>query len=118
MQLQLEDLAYQRQAIDAVVGLFAGQPRNSYENALFYGIRANLVTLSQEEINQNKQRVIAENGISQEAVALDDSIDYCIEMETGTGKTLVYIRTAYELLSSMALPSSSSWFLPSPSDRG
>lgn len=97
MKLQLEELDYQRQAIDSVINVFNGQPRNTFENSVFFGIRSNLITLSPDQIAENKQRIIAENGISEEVANLEDSNDFCIEMETGTGKTLVYVRTAYEL---------------------
>lgn len=97
MKLKLEELAYQRQAIDAVVNIFEGQPRNTFENALFFGIRSNIINLSPEQIAANKRRIIAANNIGEAAAQLEDGIDYCVEMETGTGKTLVYIRTIYEL---------------------
>jgi type III restriction enzyme len=103
MKLKLEELAYQRKAIDAVVNIFEGQPRNTFENALFFGIRSNVISLTPEQIAANKQRIIAENNVSAEVARLDDSIDYCIEMETGTGKTLVYIRTIYELFKQYGL---------------
>ena len=37
------------------------------------------------------------NGLKIEDAKVSDMPDICIEMETGTGKTLVYIRTIYEL---------------------
>ncbi len=103
MQLRLEELAYQRNAIDAIVHIFEGQPRNSFDNAVFFGIRSNVVSLTPEQIAANKRRIIADNHISEAAACLDDSIEYCIEMETGTGKTLVYIRTIYELFKQYGL---------------
>ncbi|NHZ72050.1 MAG: DEAD/DEAH box helicase family protein, partial [Aquificales bacterium] len=103
MKLKLENIDYQRHAIDSVVDLFEGQPRNTFENALLFGIRSNVISLSPEQIAANKRRIIARNNISAESARLDDSIDYCIEMETGTGKTLVYIRTIFELFKQYGL---------------
>lgn len=103
MQLKLEELDYQRNAIDAVVNIFEGQPRNTFDNAVFFGIRSNVVNLTPEQILENKQRIIADNNVNEATACLDDSIEYCVEMETGTGKTLVYIRTIYELFKQYGL---------------
>ena len=103
MKLKLENIDYQRQAIDSVVDLFKGQSRNTFENSVAFGIRSNVLNLSQEQLNANKQRIIAKSNIDEEMACLDDSIEYCVEMETGTGKTLVYIRTIYELFQQYGL---------------
>ena len=97
MQLELEDLDYQRRAIAAVVGVLEGQVKNSFDNSNLFGIQANITDLTPEQIEANKRRIIAENGIAEEDAKLSPDPDVCIEMETGTGKTLVYLRTAYEL---------------------
>lgn len=97
MKQQLEELDYQRQAIDSVVKVFDGQAKNTLENSIFYGIKTNVLSLKQEQINRNKEQIITESGLTPEIARLSDDNDYCIEMETGTGKTLVYIRTLYEL---------------------
>ena len=97
MQLQLEELAYQTTAIQSVISIFDGTNRNTFDNATTEGIRANVTNLSSEEIAQNIRTVTAENGILEDDVRLINEPEYCIEMETGTGKTLVYIKTIYEL---------------------
>lgn len=97
MALRLEDLDYQSVAVAAVVQAFEGQVRNTFERANLFGIHANVVDLTPEQLRENMRRVIAANGISEEDAQLSDVRDICIEMETGTGKTLVYLRTAYEL---------------------
>ena len=97
MQLQLEDLEYQRRAISAVVRVLDGQTKNTFDNSNLFGIQANLTDLTPEQIEQNKRRIITENGIPDTEAKLSVDPDICIEMETGTGKTLVYLRTAYEL---------------------
>lgn len=97
MELELEDLEYQRRAIAAVVGVLDGQIKNTFDNSNLFGIQANITDLTPEQIEANKHRIIAENGIADEEAKLSPDPDICIEMETGTGKTLVYLRTAYEL---------------------
>jgi type III restriction enzyme len=97
MQIPLEDLEYQRRAIDAVVSVLDGQVRNSFDNSNLFGIQANITDLTPEQIETNKKRIIAETGVSEAEARLSPDPDICVEMETGTGKTLVYFRTIYEL---------------------
>lgn len=97
MIYELEDLPYQSHAVTAAVGVLDGQLRNNFDNANFFGIQSNVTNLSLEQIEVNKRRIIQENGIPEEIAKLSPDPDICIEMETGTGKTLVYLRTAYEL---------------------
>ena len=97
MQIPLEDLEYQRRAVGAVVGLFSGQTRNTFDNSNLFGIQANTCDLAPEQFEENKKRILVENGIPEDQARLSSDGDICIEMETGTGKTLVYLRTAYEL---------------------
>lgn len=97
MNIQLEDLDYQRRAIAAVVGVLDGQVKNTFDNSNLFGIQANITDLTPEQLDANKKRIIAENSIAEEDAKLSPDPDVCIEMETGTGKTLVYLRTAYAL---------------------
>src|SRR5680860_254388 len=46
---------------------------------------------------QNIKIVLKENAINDEVAKLTDEQELTIEMETGTGKTLVYIKSIYEL---------------------
>lgn len=111
MKLVFEpDLDYQLQAIDAVCDLFRGQEvsrsefsvtRDRVDGQLPLGITqgdlgvGNRVTLLDEELLANLQTVQLRNGI-----APSDSLasgDFTVEMETGTGKTYVYLRTIFEL---------------------
>ena len=48
-------------------------------------------------IENNIKNVLLENGISASIAKLSNDRDICVEMETGTGKTLVYIKTIFEL---------------------
>ncbi len=104
MKLSFEsNLSYQQEAIQSVVGLFEGQ---AIEDSLFqYDLNekqasfidgiGNKLVLSEEQILANLQKVQNQNEI-----ALSEKLDgmhFSIEMETGTGKTYVYLRTIYEL---------------------
>lgn len=97
MSIQLEDLDYQREAIDAVVDVLDGQIRNTFDNSNLWGIHANTSSLTDAQIEANKKAIILKTGVSEADAALTPGNDICIEMETGTGKTLVYLRTIYEL---------------------
>lgn len=97
MILKLETLSYQEAAIQAIVKVFEGTNENNFDNSCKEGIRANTSKLSFDEIESNFKRIIHENGIPEEVARLSTDKDICIEMETGTGKTLVYIKTIYEL---------------------
>lgn len=97
MSFKLEDLPYQRQAIDAVVRLFEGQQRNYFDLQLQGDCFPNRLDLTRQEIVENIEKIADENGISHGEASVCIDPDYCIEMETGTGKTLVYLRTIYEL---------------------
>ncbi len=97
MELPLEDLEYQRRAIAAVVGVLEGQVRNNFDNSNLFGIQANITDLTPAQIEENKKRILTQNGVAEADAKLSPDNDICIEMETGTGKTLVYFRTIYEL---------------------
>lgn len=104
MKLSFEsNLSYQQDAIQSVVGLFEGQAIedslfqynfNEQQASLIDGI-GNKLVLSEEQILANLQKVQNQNEI-----ALSEKLDgmhFSVEMETGTGKTYVYLRTIYEL---------------------
>ena len=97
MILKLENLAYQETAIQTIVKIFEGTERNSFDNACFEGIRSNTTKMSFDEVQSNFKSIINDNGIPEEVAKLSADNDICIEMETGTGKTLVYVKTIYEL---------------------
>ncbi|MEW1632110.1 DEAD/DEAH box helicase family protein [Streptomyces sp. NPDC089173] len=102
------DLDYQRQAIDAVTGLFRGQEVMASQftvhaypaaHAGFEGFSdrgyGNMLRLDPETILANLHKVQNRTGLAPEPSL--DSMNFTIEMETGTGKTYVYLRTIYEL---------------------
>jgi len=105
-----EAVAYQRQAIEAVCGLFRGQEicrseftvlRDSGDSQARLGFAendlgiGNRLTLLDDEILANLNAIQLANGVPK-SESLDSS-DFTIEMETGTGKTYVYLRTILEL---------------------
>ena len=101
MQFQFEELAYQTNAVSAVVDLFDGQPETRYEFALSSGFNGNIVAnhlaLPLDEIGKNLKEIQARNGISEQSSIGEFGKNFTIEMETGTGKTFVYLKTIFEL---------------------
>ena len=97
MQFRLENPEYQKIAIHSVVDVFRGMEKNTYDNATTEDIRTNYCSLSSAELFANIQKVTEENKIPPANAFLQNSNDACIEMETGTGKTLTYIQTIFEL---------------------
>jgi len=105
MELKLEQLEYQQQAIYAVLSVFNGQAKNTFDNACIEGIRSNILSLSPEDLIKNIKNVAIGNGIKEETANIQPTNDLCVEMETGTGKTLVYIKTIFdELVKSQNVP--------------
>ena len=107
MKLRFEpDLDFQLQAVEAVCGLFRGQEvcrteftvtRDAadlpfHETGMGIG---NRLTLVDDEILENLRDTQLHNGLPQSGSL--ESGDFTVEMETGTGKTYVYLRTIFEL---------------------
>jgi type III restriction enzyme len=97
MEIKLELLEYQETAIKSVVDVFDGNDKNSFDNACKDGIRSNICSLSAEQLTKNIKSVLVENGVDEEVAKLTNEQELTIEMETGTGKTLVYVKSIYEL---------------------
>ena len=114
---------YQTSAIEAVVDLFDGQPadvnqlvtslrllpahpslidrcelsgQGEFDIATEVGAVGNNLVLDEDTILSNLRRVQDRNGLDV-TDGLVDGLQFDIEMETGTGKTYVYLRTAFEL---------------------
>jgi type III restriction enzyme len=89
---------YQKTAVDSVADIFEGQEKSASNQAVadnsLLGIYPNSLSLSQEEVFDNVKKIQERNKISGNAA---DSFDFSVEMETGTGKTYVYLRTIFEL---------------------
>lgn len=97
MEIKLELLEYQETAIKSVVDVFDGNDKNLFDNACTAGIRSNICSLSAEQIAENIKSVLLENGVDEDVAKLTNEQELTIEMETGTGKTLVYVKSIYEL---------------------
>lgn len=108
MKLQFDATQeYQLEAIKAITDLFKGQPLNkgdfeteiaSPENQLQFRnefVVGNNLVLEDETLLKNLQEVQKQHEI-EESKELDGK-HFSIEMETGTGKTYVYLRTIHEL---------------------
>ena len=111
MKIQFKYQAFQRDAAQAVVNAFRGQPLQDffvYRRDVGRGVleldaqgfRNHDILLSDEELTRN----IREVQISQELQPVNHvlrdgngTLALSIEMETGTGKTYTYIKTMYEL---------------------
>jgi len=111
MKLHFEpNLDYQLQAIEAVCELFRGQEicrteftvtRDPADDQMRFGFAqndlgiGNRLTLLDDELLKNLSDIQIRNGLAPaDALA---SGDFTVEMETGTGKTYVYLRTIFEL---------------------
>ena len=127
MKLQFDpNQQYQLDAINAVVNIFAGQSANSDgatrhmdqdgQLSLEATIaRGNSLVLDMAQIIKNTHKIQEKNGIEKSETkegdfsvpmtspleisgeSLKHGMNFSIEMETGTGKTYVYLRTIHEL---------------------
>lgn len=97
MKFKLENPQHQITAIHSVIEVFRGMEKNTYDNAHNEDIHSNVCSLAPQELADNIRRVIEENNVPDDQSHIVPTNDACIEMETGTGKTLTYVQTAYEL---------------------
>ncbi|NLA42176.1 MAG: DEAD/DEAH box helicase family protein [Smithella sp.] len=96
------DQQFQHDAINSVVSVFEGQPLNQggfdtlFGDALFQDAGVgNRLILDEDQILENVNAVQKANGLT--VTNSLDGMNFSVEMETGTGKTYVYLRTIYEL---------------------
>lgn len=123
MKLQFKVQPYQTDAVDAVVDVFAGQPKQdgvvyridpgkakpSASPALFEpsatsdtGLRNAEIALTDQQLLENVHKVQRSRNLPLSAGLADSKAapgvpNLDVEMETGTGKTYVYIKTIMEL---------------------
>ena len=112
MKLKFDStLSYQLEAIKSVTDLFDGQPARSSGFQIDFGKGGSMyndlgigndLALSGELIVQNLHTVQSRNNVPksrklQEEGAAYDFFNFSVEMETGTGKTYVYLRSIFEL---------------------
>jgi type III restriction enzyme len=119
-------LQYQQDAINAVVGVFDGQPFVQSAATAFQAFQigglfqtelgmGNRLTIGDEDLLKNVHAIQEANGIERAPVttkhltagmavgqplawqALEHGNEFSVEMETGTGKTYVYLRSVFEL---------------------
>ncbi|MCO5248775.1 MAG: DEAD/DEAH box helicase family protein [Chitinophagales bacterium] len=98
--------AYQLEAIKAITDIFEGQPlsggdfefsHTSVGTLYSENGFGNKLTLSEEQILENVKSIQQRHGIKDTALDNLHGMNFSVEMETGTGKTYVYLRTIYEL---------------------
>ena len=105
MEIKFQDkLKYQQDAIDSVVNIFKGHPNPNDLSPIsirspkivspIEGV-ANLLDIDPVTIEDNFFKVQKDNHLPVNTSL--DSYDFAVEMETGTGKTYVYLRTILEL---------------------
>jgi len=104
MKLKFKNQDFQTDAVNAVVDLFAGQEKTrstfsvveekqlSMMNELGIG---NALYIEPQTLSNNMHAVQKHNRLPMTPNAAD--MQFCIEMETGTGKTYVYTKTIFEL---------------------
>lgn len=127
MKLQFEsNQQYQLDAINAVVDIFAGQPADSDDTTRYMDqdrqlsleatiAKGNSLMLDIAQIIKNTHKIQEKSGIEKSETkeggfsipmtfpleisekSLKYGMNFSIEMETGTGKTYVYLRTIHEL---------------------
>lgn len=119
-------LQYQQDAINAVVGVFDGQPFAQSAATAFQALQigglfqtelgmGNRLTIGDEDLLKNVHAIQEANDIERAPVitknftagmavgqplawqALEHGNEFSVEMETGTGKTYVYLRSIFEL---------------------
>ncbi|MBV8039566.1 DEAD/DEAH box helicase family protein [Bacteroides sp. AN502] len=112
MKFQFKIQQYQTDAVENTVGVFAGQP--SHDPAAYRrdvgrerldfeetGYRNAEVELDARQLLENIRKVQRESNIPlSDKLVATNGLGVCsldIEMETGTGKTYVYIKTMFEL---------------------
>jgi type III restriction enzyme len=118
MKIQFKHKEYQEAAVADVVDCFAGQPKvegityrldpgklsgRKAQSEMDYGseaFRNAPIALDKAQLLENVQKVQRRRNLpqSKELIATKNcGINLDVEMETGTGKTYVYIRTMFEL---------------------
>ena len=124
MKLQFKIQQYQTDAVESTVDIFSGQPnqglleykmdqgkvyvidngRRMEQKGLSFsefdtGYKNGEIVLSEDELLKNIHQIQTQNNIhlSNEVIKRLGACQLDIEMETGTGKTYVYIKTMFEL---------------------
>lgn len=107
MKIKFDELEYQEKAINSVINLFEGQGikqsdftviSNDLQGKLWndHGI-GNKIDLPNDELIKNLKKVQLENNIAPSEELENNEKQFNIEMETGTGKTYVYLKSILKL---------------------
>ena len=89
-------LDFQIQAINSVVSIFKRQVKRP--SGYTFQVIPNVLDLTKEKILENLQEIQRKNGLDLSKIAdLEEPNNFTVEMETGTGKTYIYLRTILEL---------------------
>ena len=112
MKLKFDsELDYQKEAMSSIVDIFEGQSvcssnftvANSMDEAGTVGLFStnlgvgNKLEIDEEDVLKNVKKIQLRNGLAQSNKIKKGDYHFTIEMETGTGKTYVYLRTILEL---------------------
>lgn len=98
MELKFQrDLDFQLTAINSTIDLFQSQKFTQEDFIIIpeNGIIPNVLNLTQKQVLENLNEIQQRNNIS--PIDKLDGMNFSVEMETGTGKTYVYLRTIFEL---------------------
>src|SRR5699024_2298708 len=105
MKLKFDNMQYQTDAVESIVDIFEGQSMRVSNFSVSMGEIigqettdlgiGNKLELSDSELLENVQKIQVRNHLPKSKDIHDNN--FTIEMETGTGKTYVYIKTIYEL---------------------
>ena len=96
-----KDLDYQQDAVNAIVDIFdtgenITKTESPFELIAPSPVVSNDLAIDERVILKNVQGIQERNSIKPVSTELG-TLDFSIEMETGTGKTYVYLRTIHEL---------------------
>ena len=112
MKLQFNsELDYQNEAIESITNIFKGQRQcksnftvvsdideSGTEGKLLTDIGVgNKLEIDEEDILKNVREIQLKNGLPPSSTMCKNDYHFDIEMETGTGKTYVFLRTIFEL---------------------
>lgn len=102
------NLAYQKEAVSSSLSVFNGQSKSASPFTINQGVgifsqdgdsviagEGNRLTISEDKMLDNLRAIQMENGLNVSENMKQP--DFTIEMETGTGKTYVYLRTIINL---------------------
>ena len=112
MNIKYKNQDFQQKAVNAVCDVFEGQKNDSYryvfrnENkgirsysseSRIFAWKNRTLDLKPEQLLEKIQSIQKKNDIPQSSKLEGNGLNLTIEMETGTGKTFVYVNTIYEL---------------------